>query len=207
MPRPRNNKTPEERAASIREQTSRVRKRYKVNVNTRRKFTFEGEDELVKDMVVVLKLSNYTHTQIASIVGVSRGQVSQILSDGNVQKKLVSLQAKLPQAALELGRAYLIEAVQTVVHVMRTETDNGLVLNAARELFDRFGIPKVSRTEQKVETEDDHPVTPSLMEKLREASPDVQARAAELEEMWQEGLAMLLADGGKEPNGASDENT
>ncbi len=203
----RNYKTPEERAASLQAQTSRVRKRYKANVNTRRKFTFDGETELVKDMVVVLKLSNYTHTQIASIVGVSRGQVREILSDGNVQKKLISLRERLPQAALELGRAYLIEAVQAVVHIMRTETDNTLVLSAAKELFDRFGIPKVSRSEQKTEIEDSsHPVTPTLMDKLREASPDVQVKAAELQEMFEEGLSMLLGDQSKEitPDGHSD---
>jgi hypothetical protein len=174
--------------------SDRVRKRYKVNVTKRRKFTFEGEDELVKDMVVVLKLSNYTNTQIASIVGVSRGQVKEILQDGNVQRQLMALREKLPQAALELGRAYLIEAVQAVAHVMRTTDDDALVLRAAGELFDRFGIPKVSRSEQKTETPDggEHPVTPSLMEKLRQASPEVQAKAADLQEMFQEGISQLL---------------
>lgn len=198
-------KTPESRAASLQEQTAKVRKRYKVNLNKRRKFTFEGEDELVKDIVVMLKLANYTHTQIASIAGVSRGQVKEILSDGNVQKKLVSLQAKLPQAALELGRAYLIEAVQAVVHVMRTTRDDKLVLTAAGEIFDRFGIPKVSRQEQKVsegETEE-HPISASLMEKVRAASPEVQAKAADLQEMLEEGLKQLL----ETPNGVSDGNS
>ena len=194
-PKKRQVKTPEDRAASLRAQEQKVRKRYKVNVRTKRNFTFEGEDELIKDMVVVLKLSNYTNTQIASIVGVSRGQVKEILEDGNVQKKLIALKSKLPQAALELGRAYLIEAVQAVAHVMRTSDKDDTILKAAAELFDRFGIPKVSRIEQKDEEPDDgNPVTPSMMEKLRGASPDVQAAAAELQEMFEEGLTRLLSD-------------
>ncbi len=194
MARPRNVKTPESRAASLKAQGDRVRKRYKVNVSKRRKFTFEGEDELVKNMIVVLKLANYTNTQIASIVGVSRGQVKEFLADGNVQKQYLALKERLPQAALDLGRTYLIEAVEAVVNVMRTSTDDSVVLKAAAELFDRFGIPKVSRQEQKTEpeSEGDHPLTPTLMERLRQASPDVQAKAADLQEMFQEGLAELL---------------
>lgn len=209
MARPRNVKTPEDRAAGLRAQEARVRKRYKANVSTKRKFTFEGEDELIKDMVVVLKLSNYTNTQIASIVGVSRGQVKTILADGNVQKKLISLKAKLPQAALELGRAYLIEAVQSVAHIMRTSNDEQVVLKAAAELFDRFGIPKVSRQESKTDPGDEnegHPVTPQLLDRLRQATPEIQERAAALQEMFQEGLDTLLNEGNavREPNGNSD---
>ena len=197
MARPRTQpKTPEGKAASLRAQSDRVRKRYKVNVTKRRKFTFEGEDELVKNMIVVLKLANYTNSQIAMIVGVSRGQVKEILEDGNVQKQYLALKERLPQAALDLGRTYLIEAVQAVANVMRTSTDDNLVLKAASELFDRFGIPKVSRSEQKVEADDSetggHPVTPSLMEKLRQASPEVQAAAADLQEMFQSGIEQLL---------------
>jgi hypothetical protein len=126
-------KTPEERAAEIDAQTAIVKKRYKTDLKTRRKFSIAGEEDLVKDMIVVLKIANYTHGQIASIVGVSRGQVGVFLQDENVQKKMLALREALPQAALELGKAYLIEAVQAVVHVLRTETDNALVLKAGVE--------------------------------------------------------------------------
>lgn len=195
MARPRNPKTPESRAASLKEQSDRVRRRYKTNIKRKRNFNFDGEDELVKNMIVILKIAGYQNGQISMIVGVSRGQVKEILQDGNVQKQLVALANRLPQAALDLGRAYLIEAVQSVAHVMRTSTDETVVLKAAGELFDRFGIPKVSRQEQKGDeagTAGDHPVTPSLMEKLRQAAPEVQAKAADLEEMFKEGLESLL---------------
>lgn len=207
MARPRNPKTPESRAASMKASNDRVRRRYKVNIAKRRKFTFEGEDELVKNMTVVLKLSGYQNTQIAQIVGVSRGQVKEILQDGNVQKQLVALANRLPQAALDLGRGYLIEAVQSVAHVMRTSEDEAMVLKAAGELFDRFGIPKVSRQEAKTAEpeEDGHPVTPTMMEKLRSASPEVQAKAADLEEMFREGLDTLLTSTEKVSDGDSDE--
>lgn len=206
MARPRRQpRTPEEKAAELTTAAARVRKRYKVNVRTRRKFTFEGEDDIAKDMVVVLKLANYSNSQIGMIVGVSRGQVAEFLSDPNVEKKYMALKEKLPQAALELGRQYLIEAVQAIVHVMRNTQDEALVLKAASELFDRFGIPKVSRNEVKSEASEgeDHPVDQSLLGKLRSASPEVQERAAELQDMFEEGLASLL-EAGKDTDGPSD---
>lgn len=194
-PSKRTPKTPEDRAASIEAQTASVKKRYKVNTRTKRKFSIAGEEDLVKDMIVVLKLSNYTHRQIASIVGVSSGQVGVFLQDEKVQKKMLALREALPQAALELGRAYLIEAVQAVVHVLRTENDNALVLKAAAELFDRFGLPKLSRSEASIDDGKSVPdADESLLAKFRHATPEMQEKAAQLHDMFEEGLKTILAD-------------
>ncbi len=204
-PRKSAQKTPADRAASLEENTARVKKRYKTNLRTKRRFEINGEEELVKDMVVVLKLANYTHSQIGSIVGVSRGQVREYLQDENVQKKILVLRERLPQAALELGRAYLIEAVQAVVHVLRTETDNALVLKAAAEMFDRFGLPKLSRSESTVEETTNLGTTDeSLLMKFRSVDPELQEKAAQLHDAMEEGLRALLADAGKDGNGNSD---
>jgi hypothetical protein len=197
MPRkPVNPRVPDEKAASLKKQSDKVRKRYKVNVTKRRKFTFEGEETLVKDMIVVLKLANYSNTQIAMIVGVSRKQVAVFLEDGNVQKQYMALKERLPQAALQLGRAYLIEAVEAVVNVMRTTEDEGLILKAASEIFDRFGIPKSSRIESTPDPggeEEENPLNdPTLMDRLRKASPETQDAVAQLTDAFHEGIAQLL---------------
>lgn len=198
-PRKATPKTPEDRAASIEAQTALVKKRYKTNTKIKRKFSIAGEEELVKDMIVVLKLANYTHGQIASIVGVSRGQVGVFLQDENVQKKMLALREALPQAALELGKAYLIEAVQAVVHVLRTEDDNALVLKAAGELFDRFGLPKLTRQESQVqETTSFGETDESLISQFRTLDPALQEKAAQLHDAFEEGLKNILADAGKE---------
>lgn len=197
--------TPADRAARLDEQKRIVTRKYKSKskLNVSRKFQFDGEEELVVDMVVMLKLANYTNSQIAMIVGVSRGQVKKYLDDGNVQKRYMALRAKLPEAAFELGRAYLIEAVQQVVTVMRTSVDDAVTLKAAAELFDRFGIPKISRNEIRPE-QDDNPLNDNLMDKLRSAAPEVQERAAELQSMFEEGLERLLTgDSIGENNGPS----
>lgn len=188
-------RVPDEKAAKLKTQTDKARKRYKVNITKRRKFTFEGEQELVKDMIVVLKLANYSNSQIAMIVGISRKQVAVFLEDGNVQKQYMALKSRLPQAALELGKAYLIEAVSAVVHVMRTTDDDALVLKAASEIFDRFGIPKSSRIETTPEQggEDGSEINdPTLMDRLRKASPETQDAVAQLTDAFHDGIAQLL---------------
>lgn len=188
-------RVPDEKAASLKKATDKARKRYKVNITKRRKFTFEGEQDLVKDMIVVLKLANYSNSQIAMIVGISRKQVAVFLEDGNVQKQYMALKSRLPQAALELGRAYLIEAVEAVVHVMRTTEDEGLILKAASEIFDRFGIPKSSRVETSPEPgeEDENSINdPTLMDRLRKASPETQDAVAQLTDAFHDGIAQLL---------------
>lgn len=197
-PRKSVHKTPADRAASLQEQTNQVKKRYKTNLNTKRKFSIAGEEELVKDMIVVLKLSNYTHGQIASIVGVSRGQVGVFLQDEKLQAKMLHLREALPAAALELGKAYLIEAVQAVVHVLRTEKDNALVLKAAAELFDRFGLPKLSRTESMSDNVPTMGADENLISQFRQATPELQEKAAQLQDALEEGLRGLLADARKE---------
>ena len=196
-------KTPADRAASIEAQTSIVKRRYKTNLKTRRRFAIQGEEELVKDMICVLKLANYTHGQIAAIVGVSRGQVGEYLKDENLQKKMLHLREALPAAALELGKAYLIEAVQAVVHVLRTETDNALVLKAASELFDRFGLPKLTRQEATVDASTMiNEIDESLISKFRSATPEMQEKAAQLHELFEEGLKNILAE---EENGKGEQ--
>lgn len=191
-----NRKTPEERAEIIDKATAKARKGYKINTKARRKDVGDDELHIIKDMLVTLRVVGYSNTQCAAIVGLSRGQVREITNDPNFKSRLTSIKEKLPEAALNLGRAYLVEAVQAVIHVLRTETDNALVLKAAAEIFDRFGIPKVSRAEVKTEPEKpEGEINDSLMEKLRTASPDKQEQIAALHESFSEGVERILSEG------------
>ena len=187
-------KTPIERAEIIMNAERKAKKGYRLNTRVRRAAT---DDELVviKDMLVSLKLVGFTNQQCGAIVGLSRGQVRDITQDENFRKRLESLRTKLPEAAINLGRAYLVESVQAVVHVLRTETDNALVLKAAAELFDRFGIPKVSKVEQPAPKEEEGEINKSTMEKLREAPPEVQEQIAALHESFTEGVERILSGG------------
>lgn len=194
----RKRSTPSDRAETQRQQVKRVRRRYKVNLSTRRKF-LPGEQDHIADMVIVLKLAGYSRVQIGSVVGISRGQVREVLEDPAVQEKLVLLRSKLPQAALELLHGYSIEAVQSIVAVMRESGDDSLVLKAAGEILDRAGVVKASRQErhnviEEVTTFADD----GIVDRLREAPVHVQEEAAQIIEKLEELMAQN-ADGNSAP--------
>jgi hypothetical protein len=194
---PRNTKTPEERSEIVAKAHRKAKKNYRLNTKRDRKDISDDEITIIKDMLVSLRLVGYTPSQCAAIVGMSKGQVKEIVNDHNFKSRLASLQTKLPEAAVNLGRAYLVEGVMAVVHVMRTETDNALVLRAAAELFDRFGIPKVSKTEAKIDTPTSQgdEINDQLMNKLRGAPPEIQEKVAALQESFTEGVERILSEG------------
>jgi hypothetical protein len=143
-------------------------------------------------MVLVLKLVNYSNTQIGQIVGISRNQVAAMLAEPSVAERLEELQKNLAGAAYDLLQTYLIEAVQTLVDVMRTETDNMIVLKAAAEILDRAGMPKASRTESKVDKtntqETKLTADEEMMAAFRELPPEKQEEAAQMIEGIQDFL-------------------
>jgi hypothetical protein len=197
MPRKPNVKTPEERSDVLLKAQKNAKKNYRLNTSKKRKGVTDDEIVVIKDMLVSLKVVGFTNSQCGAIVGLSRGQVKEICADPNFKSRLASVKNKLPEAALNLGRAYLIESVQAVVHVLRTEQDNALVLKAAAELFDRFGLPKLSKAEVRTDpapaTGDEMPET--FLAKLKAAPPDVQEKVAALHESFTEGVERILTEG------------
>jgi hypothetical protein len=180
--------TPAVRATASKKEVQRVRRKYKTNLNKSRKF-LPGEQDHVIDMIVVLKVSGYPNTQIAQVVGISREQVGKLLKEPDVTERLVMLRAALPQAALDLMQAYMVEAVVTVVDVMRTESDSKYVLQAAAEILDRGGMPKSSRQERHSTEEHNTTFTDDgIVERLREAPPEVQEKAAQMIEEFEKLL-------------------
>lgn len=194
-PNTRRRSTPDTRAADGKRNVSSVKRRYKVDVNKRRKL-LPGEIEGVEDTVLVLKLAGYTRSQMAKVVGISKGQIKEILEKPEITERLIKLRSALPQAALDLLQGYMIEAVQAIVDVMRTTGDDKFVLQAAGEILDRAGLPKASRQERHSVNEDRTTFTDDgILEKLRSASPEIQEQAAQLIESL-ESLLSQHASGG-----------
>jgi predicted transcriptional regulator len=190
---------PEAPRGAIDKQRTSIRRRYKKNLNTRRK-VLPGQQEFVTDMVLVLKLVNYSNTQIGNIVGISRNQVSQELEKPEVAERLMKLQKNIAGAAYDLLQTYLIEAVQTLVDIMRTEKDNMIVLKAAAEILDRAGMPKASRTEstqnRTVTEEMKLTADEEMMAAFRQLAPEVQEEAAQMIE----GLQTFLEEHKEKPS-------
>lgn len=180
MPRAR---TPEERSELQQKSVKRIRRKYKVAMNKRKVYA-PGEREHMIDMVIVLKLGGYSNTQIGSTVGISRGQVKELLDEPKVAERLTTLRTNLPGAALDLLHGYSIEAVQAIADVMRGTEDDGLILKAAAEILDRVGIGKVSKSEREIHNTNENKLTvgteEGLLESLRQLPPDRQEEAAKM---------------------------
>lgn len=185
---------PDVRAADAKRRVSGVRRKYKVDVNKSRTL-LPAEVPYVEDMVVVLKIAGYSRMQMAKVIGISKGQIKSILDKPEVSEKIVSIRARLPNAAIDLIQGLMIEAVMTVADVMRTEDDNKIRLTAAFDLLDRGGAAKTSRTEAHRINEDRTTFTDDgIVEALRKVSPEVQEKAAGLIEE----LEKLLATAGQQ---------
>lgn len=180
---------PLRRATAAKKDVARVRRRYKVNLRTRRRLS-PGELPHIEDMIIVLKLAGYSQTQIARTVGISLKQTQEILDTPYLAERMVKIRSALPQAALELLHGYMIEAVQAIVDVMRKTTDDKLIIQAAGEILDRSGLAKASRQERHQITEERMVITDDgIVEKLRKASPEVQEQAAQVIESLEKLLA------------------
>lgn len=170
-----------------------MRRRYKVDV-TKQARLLPAEIPLVKNMVVMLHIAHYSKTQIARIIGISRDQVRDFLDAEDVQEMIVHLRSQLPAAAGELLKGYMIEAVQAIVDVMRRSTDDKVVVQAASEILDRGGLAKLTKSERHQTNEDLLTITDDgIVDRLREASPEVQEQAAQLIEQL-EGLLVTATE-------------
>jgi len=197
---------PEERARTIEAHRMRVRRRYRKDVNRGRKVRL-GEKEHVVNLVVIHTIAGYNPTQIAQTLGITRGKVKFYLDQPETAELMDRTLAGLTRAARLLLESYSIEAVQAIVDVMRSSEDDKMILTAASEILDRSGLPKASRTESKVHRTNEEMTTitdDGIVEQLREASPEIQEKAAVLVEEL-EGLLMVAANEPEEADETADD--
>lgn len=177
---PRKASTPLTRASAKKKDVESIRRKYRKNTRKHVKL-LPSEVPHVEQMVVVLKLANYSQVQMAQIIGISREQVKGILDDPKTNEEIAILRKKIPAAALELLENYMIEAVIVLADVMRSTDDDKTRIAAAESLLDRGGVVKVSKQERMNVNEERTTFTDDgIVEKLRQASPEIQEQAAEL---------------------------
>ena len=178
MPNPR--RTPRERAGASGKQLQSIRRRYKTQISTRKRYVV-GEEDAIATTVAVFKVAGYSNVQIAKIIGISRNQVAQQLEKEQTQELLILLRTNLTNAAIELLESYTIEAIQALADVLRTSEDDNVRIKAASEILDRAGIPKISRSERKVEEEHTTTFTDDgIVDAIRQLSPEAQEQAAQM---------------------------
>lgn len=178
MARPK--RTPEERSRATGKEARSIRRKYKTRLTTRKRYVV-GEEDAIATTVAVFKIAGYSNVQIAQIVGISRNQVAQQLEKEQTQELLVLLRTNLTNAAIELLESYTVEAIQALADVLRTSEDDNVRIKAASEILDRAGVPKVSRSERKVEEEHTTTFTDDgIVESIRQLSPEAQEQAAQM---------------------------
>lgn len=184
---------PEDRNSALEDKRQGVRRKYKLNKRKRRVNFAPGEEEQLKHISVILKIAQFSNTQIAASIGVTRGQVGDWLKEEKTQKLYLATLEAIPAAAKELLQTYSIEAVHAIADVMRTSLDDKMVLEAAKDILDRSGLPKASRSEvEKSETKKFEFDASETVGTLRELSPELQEKAAQMVEELQENLAGLV---------------
>lgn len=141
-----------------------------------------GELEFKKDMMIILKVAGYSHTQVAAAMGEGLSTIQAWGQDPDVAAKYLKVTQELTSAARRLLETYTIEAIQTIADLMRDSADESIILKAATEILDRGGLPKVSRSEQKQERQDTHifGTDDDTTEALRALSPELQEQAAQM---------------------------
>lgn len=205
MRQDRKSRTPEDRGQElVTRQRKRIRRKYKAKEHKGGKPRLPGEVEFKKDMAIILTLAGYTHKEIALSIGESDRTVTGWMNEDETKEKFEKIVKELPEAAKTLLETYQIEAVHTLVDIMRTNNDDKIVLDAVKEILDRGGLPKISRQERKNENENTENFRLSdpdgIVERIRQAPPEVQEEAANIVE----GLENLLARHAQ-PLPASDE--
>jgi hypothetical protein len=187
---------PEQRAASIDRHRTRIRRQYRKDVSRGRRVRL-GEQEHVVNLVVIFTIAGYNPTQIAQTLGITRGKVKFYLDQPETVELMDRILTGLTAAARSLLESYSIEAVQTIADVMRSSDDDKMILQAASEILDRSGLPKASRTEKKVHQTREELTTitdDGIVDQLREASPELQEKAAVLVEQLEGLLAQAAGE-------------
>lgn len=163
-----------------------------------------GEENHLKTISIILKIAGYSHTQIAASIGVTRGQVGDWLAEEKTQALYIDTLNAIPKAAKDLMQTYSIEAVHAIVDVMRSSTDDRMILEAAKDILDRSGLPKATRSE--VDRQDTKKlevgVNPDDLSTLRDLPPHLQEQAAEMVENLEASLKELVTKNEKEPDDA-----
>jgi transposase len=187
----------------VQEKRDRVRRKYKLNPKKRRVNFGPGEEDHLKSICVILKIAGYSHKDIAASIGITRGQVGDWLKEENTQKLYLATLDAIPSAAKELLQTYSIEAVHAIADVMRSSEDDKMVLEAAKDILDRSGLPKASRAE--VEKSETHKfqmgVDHEQVATLRDLPPHMQEAAAQMIEDLETNLKEMVEKGGENASG------
>lgn len=176
-------------AGTLEEQRNQIKRTYKHGARSRRVVVnFETLTEFEKGMKIeaacFLKAADFSHTYIGEALGVSRGVVKGWFEDNpEMREKVAKIQKDYIDGAVKLLKTYAIELVEMLVEIARSDVDPATRIKAITEALDRMGMSKVNKSESVVSGTQKSEVElvdkSGMIEKLKDAPPEVQAQVAE----------------------------
>jgi predicted transcriptional regulator len=160
---------------------------------TKRVEVLPGSEQLLKQLTVVLTVAGYDQRRIAHQLGVSQPTISRWLREPEAEHHQRLLSRQLTDGAVLLLRRYSIEAVETLVEVMRLAESQKTRLDAAKAILDRIGLPgtlDLVNTAEAAEAALDVSQEDEFFARFRAAPPEVQNEVATLYEQ----MESLLCD-------------
>lgn len=183
-----------ERMAILHAEQVKLRRRLNKEVKVKKKNPhLPGEEMLKKNTAVLLKIGvpNISYNEIADRIGETRKTVKDwFKTDVDVKDFYDWALNNLKEGSLELMKTYSLEAVETLVVLMRFGSEK-YMFEAAREILDRVGVPKVNRTEIERTDTTDHRWgdKDQLVAQIRALPIERQEEAIEAMEKFEELLA------------------
>lgn len=132
-----------------------------------------------------LRAGDFAYPYIAEACGVSEDTIKRWFMEDEMQDLLAKVIEDQVDGAVKLLKTYAIELLEMLVNIARTTEDPDIKRRAINDALDRMGLAKVNKSESVVSnTNTDMSKVAltdpaGLVEKLRTAPPEVQARAAE----------------------------
>jgi hypothetical protein len=175
-------------AQTIEEGRAAIKRRYKIRgraeVVRRGSLDDLSDVELavLKTKACFLKAAGFSHTYIADALDTTRSIVGHWFEDPAMRAEVLTINDDMIGGALKLIKTYSIEFIEILVDIART-SDDKTALSAVQDGLDRMGLTKVNKSEgvSVHETRTDITITDphGLIDKLKDAPPEVQQKAAE----------------------------
>jgi predicted ArsR family transcriptional regulator len=132
-----------------------------------------------------LRAGDYSFKYIAEAVGMSETVVRKWFDDPKMDELVAKIIVDQVDGAQALLKSYAIELIEMLVNIARETDDDEIRRKTINDALDRIGLAKVNKSQSVVHTENtdrsevDITDKTGLVEKLRDAPPEVQAAAAE----------------------------
>jgi hypothetical protein len=182
-------------AGTLEEQRNRIKRKYKRGARIEK--IVRGNDALTdtertvaQETACYLKAMDFSWTYIGESLGISPNTVKAWFNGeddraAELRDKIEFIHHDFVDGGIKLMKTYFIELVEMLMTIARTTDDEKLVLEIFREFADRIGASKVNKSQSAALVRHEGHSTiditdkTGLIEKLRDAPPEIQQRAAE----------------------------